>query len=424
MSEIDQKQKIDLDEVMLAMDVVDTLRHQQSLVERELASDERDEALVDKVKRIYASQGLEVTEEIIAEGVAALREDRFAYRPPPPKGSMWLAKLYVNRSRWAKRAAVGAILVAAIFLIYRLAYVRPEARRQMRAAQDINTQISQQQDQISVAKQRMENLNQSLSNAKSKAAQHSEVAAQGLLAEAGQQLAGAQTKLQALDKLSVTPNLDTDALSQKGNAIKHRLDQRKSLVGEVNASLDKAEAALTGLSQLTVLPQKLVSQRNNLLTETKEEAARRQAEKLYADALAALHRGDLEGALKGSAALQQLQEQVMREYEVRIVSRPGTPSGVWRQPPNRPGVRNYYLIVEAVTPKGERLSLPITSEEDGITKNVQQWGLRVNSAVFDRVRRDKMDDGIVQNNRLGVKERGYLNPQYLMSTTGGAITKW
>jgi hypothetical protein len=87
-------------------------------------------------------------------------------------------------------------------------------------------------------------------------------------------------------------------------------------------------------------------------------------------------------------------------------------------------VRNYYLIVEAVTPKGERLTFPIASEEDGTTKNVQQWGLRVNSTIFDKIRRDKMDDGIIQNNRLGVKERGYLNPQYLMPTTGAAITQW
>ena len=423
MSENAKEPKIELDEVMLAMDVVDTLRHQQSLVDRELASDERDQALIDKVKRIYASQGLEVTDQIIAAGVAALREDRFAYRPPPPKGSRWLAKLYVNRKRWAKMAAVGVGLVVAVVLIYRLAYVGPEARKQMRAAKELNTQISQQQDQVSVAKQRLRSLNQTLSSAKSKAYPSSGVAVQRLLAEAGQQLAGAQTKLQAFDQLALTPNLDAASLAQKGDAVKRRLEQRSSLVREMTTHLDRTEAALNGLSQLAVLPQKLASQRNNLLAESKEDAARRQTEKIYSDAVAALNRGDLEGALKGSAALQQLQEQLMREYQVRIVSRPGTPSGVWRQPRNRP-VRNYYLIVEAVTPKGERLTLPITSEEDGTTKNVQQWGLRVDSAAFDRIRRDKMDDGIIQNNRLGVKERGYLNPQYLMPTTGGAITEW
>ena len=68
--------------------------------------------------------------------------------------------------------------------------------------------------------------------------------------------------------------------------------------------------------------------------------------------------------------------------------------------------------------------MPITSEEDGTTRNVSQWGLRVDAAPFDAVRRDKADDGIIQNNRFGVKERGYLKPQYLMPTTGGAITRW
>ena len=37
MSEEQKPKKIELNEVMLAMDVVDTLRHQQSLVERDSA---------------------------------------------------------------------------------------------------------------------------------------------------------------------------------------------------------------------------------------------------------------------------------------------------------------------------------------------------------------------------------------------------
>src|SRR3974377_2029972 len=128
MSDNDTKPKIEFDQVMLAMDVVDTLRHQQDLVDRELASDEQDQALIDKVKRMYASQGLEVTDDIIAEGVAALREDRFAYRPPPPREPLWMARLFVRRGYWAKLGAALAALVLAGFLIYRFAYVGPETR--------------------------------------------------------------------------------------------------------------------------------------------------------------------------------------------------------------------------------------------------------------------------------------------------------
>lgn len=107
MADQEKPEKVELDQVMLAMDVVDLLRHEQALVERELASEERDQALFEQVKRMYASQGLEVTDEIIADGVAALREERFVYRPPPPKGSLWLARLYVNRRRWSSALSPG-----------------------------------------------------------------------------------------------------------------------------------------------------------------------------------------------------------------------------------------------------------------------------------------------------------------------------
>src|SRR3974377_678026 len=101
MSDTETKPKIEIDQVMLAMDVVDTLRHQQDLVDRELASDEQEQALIDKVKRMYSSQGLEVTDDVIAEGVAALREDRFAYRPPPPRGPPRLGPALLPPGFWA-----------------------------------------------------------------------------------------------------------------------------------------------------------------------------------------------------------------------------------------------------------------------------------------------------------------------------------
>jgi hypothetical protein len=45
-------------------------------------------------------------------------------------------------------------------------------------------------------------------------------------------------------------------------------------------------------------------------------------------------------------------------------------------------------------------------------------------AVFEQIKRDKMSDGIIQQNIFGVKKRGYPTPQYRIPTTGGAITQW
>ncbi len=52
------------------------------------------------------------------------------------------------------------------------------------------------------------------------------------------------------------------------------------------------------------------------------------------------------------------------------------------------------------------------------------FGVRVPQDMFERIARDKRDDGIVQLNRFGVKRRGQLQPDYLMPFEGGMITKW
>ena len=88
-----------------------------------------------------------------------------------------------------------------------------------------------------------------------------------------------------------------------------------------------------------------------------QNEARRQAEKLYNDAMTALGRGDVAAAQNGYALLQQLYDQLVQEYELRIVSREGVRSGVWRVPQNNPNARNYYVIVEAVTADGKRLTV-------------------------------------------------------------------
>ena len=314
MSDTDRSRKIELDEVMLAMDVVDTLRHQQSVVDRALGAEDHAQALIEKVRNIYAGQGITVSDDVIAEGVKALREERFAYRPLQDSFQLTLARVYVNRGRWFKGGALAIAALLAIVLVYQFAVVAPQKRA--------------------------------------------------------------------------------------------RQQQQRTL------------------QELAAMPAKLADQRDRVLAVAREDEARRQAEALFTDAMAAVSRQDAAAVDKGVVALQQLYAQLTRQYRVRIVSRPDTPSGVWRVPQNQPNARNYYIIVEAVSDDGKRLSLPVTSEEDGKTRTVEQWGMRVEPAIFERIKRDKMDDGIITRNAFGVKKRGFLTPQYTIPTTGGAITQW
>ena len=115
MSDVTAKTAAPLDEVMLAMDVVDTLRHRQDLATRELAGVTREQQLIDKLRDIYHQQGIEVPDHILKEGVAALAESRFVYDPPKPGFGTTLARLYVGRGRWGKPVlAAGALLLVVL----------------------------------------------------------------------------------------------------------------------------------------------------------------------------------------------------------------------------------------------------------------------------------------------------------------------
>ena len=102
-----------LDDLMLAMDVVDTLRHDQRVVEQELSASLSDEALVERLREIYKGQGIEVSDQVLQEGVKALREKRFSYKPPAPGLARSLAMMWIDRARYGW-ILLGALAILAI----------------------------------------------------------------------------------------------------------------------------------------------------------------------------------------------------------------------------------------------------------------------------------------------------------------------
>jgi hypothetical protein len=116
-----------LDEVMLAMDVVDTLRRRDRLVQRELDVEGREQDLKERLRKIYQTQGIEVPDRILDQGVAALKEDRFVYRPPAKGFGLRLARLYVSRARWGKWVLGGSAAAAAALALHYFVFVAPQA---------------------------------------------------------------------------------------------------------------------------------------------------------------------------------------------------------------------------------------------------------------------------------------------------------
>ncbi len=137
-----------LDDVMLAMDVVDTLRHNQDLVTRELSESDREKQLIDKLREIYRQQGIEVSDQILKEGVAALNESRFVYTPPKPGLGTTLARFYVARKRWFPAVATLVVLAAIVAGGYFLAYLPFQASQVEQARHELQVALPGRMDAV------------------------------------------------------------------------------------------------------------------------------------------------------------------------------------------------------------------------------------------------------------------------------------
>lgn len=106
-----------LNDDMLAMDVADTLQHNEEL--RDAAADQQK---LTRLRELYRQQGIEVSDDVLREGAAALGESRFTYAAPKAGLAVGLAHLYVARKRWLP-ATLSIVLLLALaaggyFLVY------------------------------------------------------------------------------------------------------------------------------------------------------------------------------------------------------------------------------------------------------------------------------------------------------------------
>lgn len=301
-----------LDDVMLAMDVVDTLRHRELVLAKELGGAERKEALIRRLKEIYEAQGIEVPDRILEDGVKALDEQRFVYNPPKDSFAVKVACAYIDRGRWGPPLAF--IAGAALFLTaaYEFGFERPRAAQAERA----------------------------------------------------------------------------------------RVELAVDLPKQIAAARDAARALAAG------------------------DAARARIDASYREGLSAAKAGDAAAARDAVGELSFLSGVLAQDLTIRVVSRPGEYSGVFRIPDDAPDTRNYYLIVEAVDARGRPQTIEVASEEDRKTARATIWGVRVPEAEFNRIAADKEDDQIIQHADVGRKPKGALAPVYDVPAAGGAILEW
>lgn len=114
-----------LDDVMIAMDVVDTLRHREDLVQRELNEEGREAELIARLRDIYRNQGIEVPDAVLADGVKALKESRFVYTPAPSGWKRSLLTLWAKRGSYGRVAGIVLALLAGGWAVHHVLVTRP-----------------------------------------------------------------------------------------------------------------------------------------------------------------------------------------------------------------------------------------------------------------------------------------------------------
>ncbi len=129
---------------MVAMDVVDTLRHQQDLADRELDDQGRRARLLERLRDLYAAQGIDVPDHVLTEGIDALEQERFQYKPVTQSWRTKLAHLWVSRTRWGKPVGFLAIIGSLFSGVYVATDVLPA--RQLR--NELPVQLEASMDSI------------------------------------------------------------------------------------------------------------------------------------------------------------------------------------------------------------------------------------------------------------------------------------
>jgi len=423
-----------LDEVMLAMDIVDTIRRRERMVQRELDAEGREIDLKERLRKIYAAQGIDIPDHVLEQGVAAIKEDRFVYTPAAPGFPRTLATLYVTRNAWGKwlLGAIAAVMIAAAG--YYAAVVAPAARLPGRIealhAQiagitedaEARTQAGQIREAGLAAARRGER-DQARSAIASLEALHQRLEQIAVLRRVeGQRIETLHAQIAGIIE-------DAEARTQAGQIRDAGLAAvQRGDAGKARAAVASLEALHQRLEQMDAVRrvegQRIETLHAQIAEIAQEPEARTQAGQIREAGLAAVQRGDAGNARAAVASLEELLGLLEQDYTLRVVNRPGEYSGVYRIPDLNEQARNYYVIVEAIDSRGNVLTVPILSEETGATERVKAWGLRVDEDVFNAVANDMKDDGIIQNNRFGEKKRGRLTADYTMPTTGAAITAW
>ena len=108
---------------------------------------------------------------------------------------------------------------------------------------------------------------------------------------------------------------------------------------------------------------------------------------------------------------------------LQLVSERGEKTGIWREYDGNRRARTYYLIVDALA-AGSKTEVLVQSAEDQREYSRHRFGVRVDEATFERIKRDKQDDGLLEQPEVGQKPARSLRWQLPPGFDAKFIVEW
>lgn len=476
------EKELNLDDFLRMSDVASQIRQFQEEVGKQLDIDQAKAVLREKLLKSAKEKKEELTPEQVGTAIDNFYSDKYSFKEPFKNFETTFANLYIARKKIAVVAGTLTAITAlswatttAISSAYKFSLergVENVLEQGYRERQDLGEKLkeivsSPLRKQLPQSEQNK--LEASITTSEGRLKESDKILEKYCPKGSAKKAVTQKNFDEAKKQIPVLQSILTPIIPQIEDGRKIIETQKQfvstkqsldSLIGEIRNSkplpllLQKAEIAYSNgttcvdnrqLSdaqnyqrQLTTFKQDIVSFLDltgkvekiykNVIAVAKEDEAKTEGEKLYQEAKQFIQTTDVTRLRQAVSQLENLDGVLNQEYTLRIVSRPGVKSGIDRYYTDERGKRvaGYYLIVEGVDSKGKVLQKNIKNEENGRTETVAMWGERVPEWLYEKVKADKLDNGRIDNDVVGKKEKGYLNEKILMQGVekSGQITRW
>jgi len=485
MSETEQVfDKTDIGQFMGMMDVVDVVRRQDVAVKEQLSFDEQKKAVKEKLRKTYAEMGVEVSDSQLDRAIEDSYSRRWEFQPPKPGFQKVLANLYVDRGKITKRIIIpSAVAITVIAGIYGITTVGIRSHKK-----SIERGVENRVEEAYGARNSLENdltnllgapqINELPEN-ESNELKSNAVHGISKLKETDPFFTEFCPKGQADDAVTRENHKDVESkLNAVNNYIgeaKTGLHQGKTIIqrqGEFLSIKNSLENLLTEVKTVSppaplinmanasytagiesIKNRQIDSARNaqkdlsKILTDSKDFSyLREESVKLYLAASEIAKEQEAKESVESLkkrtdnflevADVNNLRNSVLsQEYRIEVMNKKGMLTALWRQSNDNPS-RNkddedprgkvFYLVAQAISPSGEAVPVKLKNIETGNYDTVKIWGERIPHEIYLRLKKDKMDNGLLDNsagkfeNRYyGEKKKGYINFSPIMKDNKG-----